>query len=251
MKNKVSEIGFNDTEKLDEDKLDILKDEIASFEILMLVSEIAEIISHEIRNPMTTVRGFLQMFLHKPSLATNKEYLQMMIEELDGVNAIIGGFLTVNGGLDSKVELYDLNEIITSIIPLVQAMAEKEGKFLETNLEVLPKIMIRMKEIRHLILIMCRNSLDAMEKGRSVIISTAVHDQRVILKIKDEGRGINPEVLELIGSPFLTTKERGTGLGLSVAYSICKRHEAQIEVYTSQKGTVFTIEFKIPSIKGY
>lgn len=228
----------------DKVRLDHLKEEIAHFENLILISEMAEIISHEIRNPMTTVRGFLQMFIHKPSLAKNRDCLEMMIEELDGVNSIINGLLAVNGGVDRRLQPYDLNQIIKSIVPLIQAMANKEEKFFKTKLQSIPKTDLDIKEIRHLILILSRNSFEAMSKEGTLSITTRQEGPYVVLEIEDNGKGIDPIVLEKIGTPFLTTKDKGTGLGLSVGYSICKRHDAEIEVKTSQKGTVFTIKFK-------
>jgi len=224
--------------------LENLKDEIADFENVLLINEMAGIMSHEIRNPMTTVRGFLQMFMCKPSLAKNQEYLQIMIDELDGVNAIINDFLSVSAFADHDFIPWDLNQIIESITPLIEGIACKEQKFFQTQLQEIPQININMKEIRQLILIMCRNAFDSMRKGGLLTITTKEEQGHIILEIQDEGKGIEAKVLEKIGTPFLTTKEKGTGLGLSVCYSICKRHDAQIEVNTNRRGTTFIIKFK-------
>mgnify|MGYP000861560803 CR=1 FL=1 len=241
MKNRVYESNPEDKESLE-----ILKAEIADFENLILMREIAEIISHEIRNPMTTVRGFLQMFIQKPSLAENKEYLKMMIEELDDVNSIISGFLAVNEGAERHIRLCDLNLIIKSIFPLIQAKANQEGKSVQIYLQDIPDILLSIEEIRHLILKMCRNSFEAMDSNGILVISTRQEEDKVVLVIQDEGKGIDPEILEKLGTPFLTNKEMGIGLNLSVCYRIAKRHEALIEVNSSQKGTVFIVRFKIP-----
>lgn len=239
VKNQTDNLRFEERKM----SLEILKDEISDFENAMLMSEMAKIMSHEIRNPMTTVRGFLQMFMYKPSLALNHEYLQVMIDELDSVNSLISNFLSVGEGLDDEFIWYDLNQIIASIAPLMQIIGQKEDKFLQINLQDIPQLFLNMKEIRYLILIMCRNSYDAMEAGGTVTILTRLKEEHVILEIQDEGKGIEPKILDKLGTPFITTKPKGTGLGLSFCYNICKRHEAAIAVETGQKGTKFTIRF--------
>lgn len=94
-----------------------------------------------------------------------------------------------------------------------------------------------------MILNLTRNAIEATEAGKSVDISTSIMDQEVIMSVRDEGKGIPPEVLSNMGSPFVTTKEKGTGLGLSVCYSIAQRHNAKMDFETSEEGTTFTIRF--------
>lgn len=241
MKNKVC------APKSEDERLKILRDEIDLFENLIRSREVAEIISHEIRNPMTTVRGFLQMFMQKPSLAQNQDYLQMMIEELDDLNLTISIFLAVSKGVEHPKELWNLNEIIESISPLIQTIAREEEKVFLTDLHQIPDLFLNMKEIRHLILKMSRNSYQAMNRNGILTISTRCEEGSIILEIKDQGKGIEPEVLERLGTPFLTTKEMGKGLGLAVCYRIAKRHGASIEVNSSKEGTIFRIRFKIAS----
>lgn len=239
---------INKLKNADKEELEELKEEIAHFENLILIGEMAQIIGHEIRNPMTTVRGFLQMFMKKPSLANNQEYLQLMIDELDDINAMISGILTVNKMVEGHKQYGDLNQIINSVSPLIQDIAVREGKNFEKNLKAIPGLELNIKEIRHLILKMSRNALEAMDRNGTLVISTKTEKDNVVLEIKDDGKGIDPEVLDMLGTPFLKTKDMGTGLGLFVCYNIVKRHEADIEVNSSQKGTVFTIKFKISDL---
>lgn len=237
---------LNEIKLEDRDKLASLKIEIAQIENLILIGELAEIISHEIRNPMTTVRGFLQIFLEKPSLATNPDFLKLMIEELDSVNSIISGFLSVSESAERTTELHSLNNIIKLISPLIRVIGTNEEKYFEVDLNEIPEIYININEIRYLIFNMCRNAYEAMDKGGTLTISTKMEENWVLLEIRDEGKGIDPIVLGKLGTPFITTKEKGTGLGLSVCYSIVKRHNASIQVKTNDLGTSFTIRFVIP-----
>jgi signal transduction histidine kinase len=109
----------------------------------------------------------------------------------------------------------------------------------------IPKLYLDEKEIRQLLLNLVRNGLEAMDAGGTLTIQTMLDEDGVILVVKDQGKGIPPEVLEKIGTPFMTTKAGGTGLGLVVCYTIAKRHQANINIDTGENGTAFFIRFPI------
>ncbi|MFA4886504.1 MAG: ATP-binding protein, partial [Desulfotomaculaceae bacterium] len=116
---------------------------------------------------------------------------------------------------------------------------------LEFELWDIPYIDLDEKEIRQLILNLVRNGFEAMPSGGTLTIKTFRDSGEVVLAVKDGGKGIGPEILEKIGTPFFTTKDTGTGLGLAVCYSIAARHNARIEIETGPKGTNFYVRFKI------
>lgn len=217
--------------------------EIAHLERLNLVGEMAAGIGHEVRNPMTTIRGFLQMLNGKQECSKYWEYYKLMIDELDRANAIITEFLSLAKERLVCRQAKNINDIIKSLVPLIEADAIITNKYIIVNLSEIPSLLVDDKEIRQLILNMARNSLDAMSPGGYLTIRTYMEGDKVILAIKDEGTGITPEVLEKIGTPFFTTKEQGTGLGLAICYGIATRHNAVINVETSEQGTTFIIRF--------
>ena len=89
-----------------------------------------------------------------------------------------------------------------------------------------------------------RNGLEAMSPGKVLTISTYMEDENyVVLAVRDQGEGIKPEILEKLGTPFFTTKDNGTGLGLGVCYAIAARHHAKIEIQTGPEGTTFFVKF--------
>ncbi len=104
---------------------------------------------------------------------------------------------------------------------------------------------MKKKEIRQLILNLVNKGLDAMDPGRNIYIKTFTNDNTVVLAVQDEGHGITAKVMKKIGTPFFTTKENGTGLGLAVCYSIANRHNATIQPITSPNGTTFYVLFQI------
>lgn len=221
-----------------------LEAEMAHLDRLHLVGEMAAAIGHEVRNPMTTVRGFLQLFRNKPEFQQYNENLTLMIEELDRANAIITEFLALarNKKLDKKRE--QLNKIIQNLFPLLQADAMKNDKYISVDLSEIPELLLDEKEIRQLLHNLVRNALEAMDLGGCVTLRTSATVEEVILEVHDEGSGIPSEVLARLGTPFFTTKESGTGMGLAICYSIAERHNAKIDVDSDPGGTTFFVRFK-------
>ncbi|PWK14490.1 PAS domain S-box-containing protein [Tumebacillus permanentifrigoris] len=216
--------------------------EMARLERLNLIGEMGAGIAHEIRNPMTTVRGFLQMS-KKNATHPLHEYIELMVSELDRANAIITEFLTLAKNKTTNRETTSLNAIIDAIFPLIQAEALLSDKDVQIELGNVPALELDEKEIRQVILNLALNGLEAMSAGGLLTIRTQVDGADVILEIHDQGPGIPPEMMEKIGTPFVTTKETGTGLGLAVCYSVAARHGAAIEVRTGETGTTFLVRF--------
>lgn len=224
-----------------------LTTEMARLDRLNLVGEMAASIGHEVRNPMTTVRGFLQMMSLKKENMKNTDFFKIMIEELDRANSIISEFLSLAKDKSVHLQEANLNAIIKTLMPLMQANAIVDNKYIHHDLNEIPNLPLDEKEIRQLILNLVNNGLDAMKSGGNIHIKTFSYDDTVALAIQDEGHGISKDIMEKIGTPFFTTKETGTGLGLAVCYSIANRHNATIQPITSPNGTTFYILFPVPN----
>ncbi len=220
-----------------------MEQKMASLDRLNLVGEIAAGIGHEIRNPMTAVRGFLQMLGEKSIYAQDHSYFQLMIEELDRANSIITEFLSLARNKPVELKEDNLNRIIENLYPIIHAEAMVQDKYVKKELQVVPNLPLDEREIRQLILNLVRNGLEAMPVNKVLTIRTFIEDEEVILQLTDQGVGIDPEIMSRIGTPFLTTKADGTGLGLAICYSIADRHKAIIDVKTSSEGTTFQIRF--------
>lgn len=221
-----------------------LEKEMARLDRLRLAGQMAATIGHEIRNPMTTVHGFLQMLKSEPECSKFHSCFELMIEELNAANSIISEFLSL--AKDKAIYLKDqnLNAIVKNIYPLIAAEAIKSDKQVKIKLHNIANTGLDCNEIRQLILNLALNGLEAMEPGGTLQLSTYMHKDQIVLAVKDQGNGINPAVFDKLGTPFVTTKENGTGLGLAVCYSIADRHHANIEYKTGPSGTTFMIKFK-------
>lgn len=219
--------------------------EMARLDRLNLVGEMAASIGHEIRNPMTSVRGFLELFNTKPTFAEYREIFDLMISEMDRANFIITEYLSLAKDKSVDLKPMNLNAVLNAIFPLLQADSFEQDKHLYLETQDIPDLLLDGKEIRQLIYNLARNGLEAMKSGGKLTIKTYLEGEEAVLSVQDEGKGIDPEILEKLGTPFLTTKENGTGLGLPVCYSIAKRHGAKIDIESGGAGTTIKVLFKI------
>lgn len=219
--------------------------ELARLDRLNLIGEMAAGISHEVRNPMTTVRGFLQLLCEKDDCSSYKSYYELMIGELDRANSILTEFLSIGQTKMTERRSQNLNAIVTSVSPLLEASAVSSNKRIEILLEELPDLLLDDKETKQVILNLSRNGIEAMGEGGILTIRTFVLKEEVILEVQDQGHGISPEIMSRLGTPFVTTKNEGTGLGLAICYGIVARHDARIEVESGESGSNFRVRFKI------
>jgi PAS domain S-box-containing protein len=220
--------------------------ELARLDRLNLIGEMAASIGHEIRNPMTAVRGFIQMLNEQECYKKDEIYFLLMIEELDRANKIISEYLGIAKDKTVNLQPQYLDQVINEIYPLIEADANYKGINIKLDLGKPAIPLIDKNEIRQLLLNMARNAMEAMPAGGTLTIGTTLAESEIFLFIKDEGQGLPAELLDKLGTPFVTTKENGTGLGLAVCYSIAARHNATIDFETGLKGTTFYIGFPLP-----
>ncbi len=220
-----------------------LEREMARLGQLNTVGEIAASIGHEIRNPMTTVQGFLQLLSQNKDFIDYQVYFDLMLDELDRANSIISEFLALAKNKIVNLQKSNINKILKTMAPLLMADALNGDKNICFELKNVADILLDEQEIRQLILNLVRNGLEAMSPGGTISIKTTMLEDKVVFSVQDEGVGIPAEMLEKLGTPFFSTKENGTGLGLAVCYSIVDRHHADLVIESSSGGSTFNIHF--------
>jgi len=217
--------------------------EIERLDRLNLIGEMAAGLAHEIRNPMTTVRGYLQLLRNKQCYQEHINRFDLMIEELDCANKIITEYLSLAKNKSVKKETHDLNQIINTLLPLLFAEANREGKVIHWTPGDIHTLLLDNNEMRQLVINLVRNALEAIDCGGIVQIGTFMDNGTIVLQIQDNGKGIPKEVLDKMGTPFFTTKPTGTGLGLPVCFSIASRHNASIVIQSNALGTRIFVKF--------
>lgn len=223
-----------------------MRSELDNAERLTLVGQMAAGITHEIRNPMAVVRGFLQLMREK-SPDELDSYYQIVMEELDRANSIINDFLSLAQSRISDKEMADLHHVIEDLGPLLWADANLRGQSVELQVDpALPLLRLNVREIKQMILNLARNAMEAMGPKGVLTIVTRTMGGNVELMIKDTGSGIPEDMLKNMFVPFFTTKDQGTGLGLPLCLSIAERHQGKIRVDSAAGlGTTITVSFPV------
>jgi PAS domain S-box-containing protein len=212
---------------------------------LSLVGQLAAGIAHEIRNPLTSLRGFVQLLQYKSE--GNKEYCDIMLSELDRINLIVGEFLILAKPHMVEFSNKDINQIIRHVVTLIGTQAIINNIHLDHKLaSELPTISCEENQLKQVIINLIKNAIEAMPHGGTITVETGMHDEEhLFIRITDEGDGIPKEILDKIGEPFYTTKDHGTGLGLMVCYKIIENHLGELKVQSElNQGTTFEIILK-------
>lgn len=209
---------------------------------LSAVGQLAAGVAHEVRNPLTVLKGFTQMLL-----STNEEhqqYYRMMLSEVDRIEAIIGEFLLLAKPQETKFNLHSLGEIVHDVVALM------ETKAVMNNVEIVYQchtdnsiIECDANQLKQVYINMLQNAVDAMPRGGQVSVELSeAAEGNYMVRIADQGCGIPEERIARLGEPFYSSKEKGTGLGLMVSYQIIGKHKGRIYVSSRlNEGTTFEI----------
>lgn len=213
-------------------------------EKLSIAGRLAAGIAHEIRNPLTAIKGFLQLM--KPTMEENEHYFEIVFSELSRIELILSELLMLAKPQQNAVkERVNLKKIISEVTALLETQANLKGIFIKTDYEH-DSMYINgdQNQLKQVFINLIKNAVESMPDGGTVHIIMTEDEYSVNVTVKDEGDGIPENVLKRIGEPFLTTKEKGTGLGLMVTFNLIKNHQGAIQVDSKpDRGTAFHITF--------
>ncbi|MED4989279.1 HAMP domain-containing sensor histidine kinase [Parageobacillus toebii] len=222
----------------------IMRSKLVKVEKMEVVSQLAASISHEIRNPLTVVKGFIQL-LKTPSLSQDAKdrYIQIALDEINRAEAIINEYLTFAKPSSNKVERLMVDDQLRKVIQMLAPMAHMNS--IEIVEELQPGAIIgNIQYFQQCFLNLIKNSIEAMPNGGTLTISSFLHGNHVIITIKDTGVGMTTEQMNRFGEPYFSTKEKGTGLGTMVAVKMIQTMQGTLHIQSEvNKGTTLTITF--------
>ncbi|MGM7702724.1 ATP-binding protein [Pseudalkalibacillus sp. Hm43] len=222
-----------------------LEESIRKSETLNVVGELAAGIGHEIRNPMTSIKGFIQLIKEDPS---NIEYYNVILNEFQIIETVISELMVLSKPQANRMTEENLQEIALNTLVLLDVQARPKN--IQLHLEVeedLPTIICEKNQMKQVFIHFIKNGIEAMESGQNLWVRIRRGaGSNVLIEIEDEGCGIPKERLDKLGEPFYTTKEKGTGLGMMMSYKIIQNHKGTIKVESQEGvGTIFTITLPI------
>jgi signal transduction histidine kinase len=232
--------------------INAMKELSLKYDNLSSVKRLAASVAHEIRNPLTTVRGFMQLM--KPLLegSGKSSYADVAIDEIDRANKIIYEFLNTSKSPTLKKEFMSLHNVIKDIVMLCQSeavLSNVELTFDTSSKDVL--VWMDVKQIKQVLLNLIQNALQAIgetpqKRPGKINIQTSISSDTVSVLVEDNGQGMTEEVLHNLFKPFYTTKEEGNGIGLAVCSEIIKGHNGTIRVESKPgQGSTFLIRLPI------
>ncbi|OLS33684.1 ATP-binding protein [Bacillus sp. MRMR6] len=215
-------------------------------EKLALLGQMAAGIAHEIRNPLTSIKGFVQLF---KSNHMQDEYYDIVLSELERINSIVGEFLVLAKPTASVFIEKDIKELIRDVVTLIstQSILTNVQIFVEYESD-LPAISCEENQLKQVFLNLLKNAIEAMPNGGNIFVKIHSKEEgKISVQFIDEGVGIPEERITTLGEPFYTTKEKGTGLGLMTCFKIIESHNGELTIH-SKLGEGTTIDVILPTI---
>ncbi len=206
-------------------------------------------VAHEIRNPLSSIRGFAYLLGRDHGKETpQREYADVMVREIDRINHVVTDLLDFSRPMVLEPEATMLSDLVDHVVSLVSADTKTHGIDIHVDCPTgMPPVSLDPNQITQALLNLMLNAINAVETGGAVRIRTSVlHEgEGVEVQVEDNGHGIDPEVQEKIFEPFYTTRERGTGLGLAMVRKIAENHDGGVGVESpppgKRGGTRFTL----------
>jgi two-component system sensor histidine kinase HydH len=227
-----------------------LQERVKRSERLAALGSLAAGMAHEIRNPLSSIKGFAQFFLKKnPAGSVDHKYSKVMIKEVERLNRVITNLLDFARPKEPIREEASIDALLRHSLDLIQEHAGSKGiQVIEDIEEDIPQMALDRDQMTQVLLNIALNGLDAMEEGGKLWLRCfrSKQGKLVIIEIEDTGHGIPKDELPMIFDPFYSTKKKGTGLGLAIAHRIIENHNGVLSVSTKRgSGTVFRIELPI------
>jgi signal transduction histidine kinase len=214
-------------------------------EKLALLGEMAATVAHEIRNPLTAIRGFAQRISRKVSSCEGRlcDYCRLIVEEVDRLDRFIKDVLDFARRLNPTLEPTDLNALIGDAVKLLQEeLVQNEISTVPLLDLSLPEISLDPSQIKQVLVNLVQNARQAIGREGTLTLATERVDDWAVLSVSDTGGGIAPEILDRIWEPFFTTRSHGTGLGLALVRRIVEDHGGRVEVESRvSEGTTFRV----------
>ncbi|MBM7692790.1 PAS domain S-box-containing protein [Peribacillus deserti] len=212
-------------------------------EKLSVVGELAASVAHEVRNPLTSLKGFVQLL--KDSEPTYQTYYSIMLNELDRINQIVSELLVLAKPQEKEFKKQNLVQLLSDVKALLEPQANYDGAQIVIDFKnEIPLISCDANQLKQVFINIIKNSIEA--SSQKVLISVQAEMDEVSIIMKDDGCGIEKDRIKNLGEPFYSSKEKGTGLGLTVTYRIIHAHRGKVEFNSEvSKGTEVKITLPV------
>ena len=212
-------------------------------EKLAVVGQLATAIAHEINNPLTAMKGFMQLL--KSTENENKQhYIEVVLSEMDRIEIITNEFMAIAKPQAVKVKPKDMHILVEQVIMLLQSQARMNNVQIRTDFRSdIPLVHCEGNQVKQVFINILKNAIEAMPRGGDILVQIdKVDNHQVSIRFIDQGHGIPKERIPYLGEPFYSIKEEGVGLGLMICYKIVETHQGKIIIESEvNKGSTFDV----------
>jgi two-component system, sporulation sensor kinase B len=222
-----------------------IQQELQRAEKLNVISQLAASVAHEIRNPMTAVKGFLQLMSSDGHVHSNHEYyIDISLKELNHAESIINDYLSLARPNTEELGSINLSNEVKNSISLITSYSNIKNIRIESSIQDPLYMNGNRDELKQIFVNIIKNGIEAMEGNGLLTVRVYLNLGEIFIEIIDTGMGMTKEQIHQVGTPFYSTKDKGTGVGLTISYQLVHSMKGKVEIESERgKGTKFTIRF--------
>ncbi|MBO1510209.1 ATP-binding protein [Metabacillus bambusae] len=235
---EVSGIAIDITKEKNNEK------KIREMEKLSIVGELAAGVAHEIRNPLTSIKGFTQIIKENINDEKLKEYLSIMLDDLDRISNIVNEFMFISKPKETmEIKQIEINMLISNVIHFMEPQSNLKSICVSTDFDKTIVAQCDPNQLKQVLINLLQNAIEASSDNKNIeVLLKEIDDHFYMIQITDNGCGMSSERQKRLFEPFYTTKEKGTGLGLMMCKRIIETHNGTIDVKSKERlGTVVKI----------
>lgn len=227
--------------KLNEERLIEMNDYLTiQSEKLKVVAQLSASIAHEVRNPLTSISGFLQLIKENKDL--KDEYIDIIFAELERIGLVLNELLVLSKPNSRNFQPFNFAKALEYVVALISSEANMRNTDIQVSgFDQSEWVYGDENQIKQVLINLIKNAIEALPDGGVVEITKSSTPSHIVVHVTDSGPGIPDEVLKYIGQPFFTTKETGTGLGLSICKKILENHKGKMEIESTNNGTTIKV----------
>lgn len=227
-------------------KQQVYYEQVQQSERIKTAGQLAAAVAHEIRNPLTVVKGFLQLYEQDPVYDRKaRDHFSLMIDELNTAEQVISQFLSVSAPHKKpSVEEVQVKENLESVTSLLASYGLMQDNKIELLAEEECRIVANSMEFKQLFINIVKNAIEASAEGCTVTVTMRKAKDKVEIRVVDRGNGMTEAEMKSLGTPFYSLKSKGTGLGLMICYNIVNKYNGTMDFQSLKgEGTTVTIQF--------
>ena len=222
-----------------------IQQELQRADKLNVISQLAASVAHEIRNPLTTVQGFLQLMSIEPQVHSNhKNYIDISLKELNDAQSIINDYLSLAKPQTEELSSINLSAEVKNAVSLINSYSNIKGIRIESSIQDQLHMNGNRAELKQILVNIMKNGIEAMKDNGLLTVRLYSNLGEIFIEIIDTGMGMTKEQIHMVGTPFYSTKDKGTGVGLTISYQLVHSMKGKVEIESEPgKGTKFTVCF--------